>query len=139
MNVAIACPTPYAAAIDIFAPQATASETALLLNLYCDTCGSAPCILPSFCAACRAADLRRGYRVPTLEIDFKHLAQRAFELAQKWRSGLLGKIEAVDRSYDFAIALGLHYRLARSAEDFQRCMPEMVIQRVLAAAFARPR
>jgi hypothetical protein len=31
-------------------------------HLLCDSCGRQPCANPSFCAACRAAEKRRGRR-----------------------------------------------------------------------------
>jgi hypothetical protein len=99
---------------------------------YCDTCGALPCIYPPFCRACRAADQKRNtFKRSAVDADLKSLAARAAELASAWRSGAIGKADAVDRAYNFAVALGLHYRLDRG--DSRR--PEIIIQRVLSAAF----
>jgi hypothetical protein len=108
------------------------------LGPYCDTCGSIPCIYPSFCEACRAADLRLGYKAPSVAADLKSFAIRADELAKQWSQGSIRKADAVDKAFNFALALGLHYRLAKNAGEFMQDKPVLIIQRVLAAAFARP-
>jgi hypothetical protein len=108
------------------------------LGPYCDTCGSIPCILPSFCEAGRAADLRLGYKAPSVEDDPKSFAQRAAELADQWCQGGISKAVAVDKAFNFALALGLHYRLAKNAGEFMQDKPVLIIQRVLAVAFTSP-
>ena len=101
-------------------------------------CGSFPCGYPSFCEACRAADLRLGYKPPSLEADLKSFARRAAALAEQWRQGSTPKADAVDKAFNYALALGLHYRLANDAAQFMQDKPLDVIQRLLAAAFGRP-
>jgi hypothetical protein len=101
---------------------------------YCDTCGGLPCIYPPFCRACRAADQKRNtFKISAVDADLKSFATRAAELAGEWCSGTIGKADAVDRAYNFSVALGLHYRLDRG----DRRRPEDIIQRVLSAAFTR--
>jgi hypothetical protein len=103
---------------------------------YCDTCGALPCIYPAFCNACRAADQKRNtFKISAVDADLKSFAARAAELAGKWRSDVIGKADAVDRAYNFAVALGLHYRLDKG--DKRR--PEDIIQQVLSTAFAPER
>ena len=100
---------------------------------YCDTCGALPCSYPPFCRACRAADQKRKtFKISAIDADLKSFAARAAELAGEWRSGAIGKADAVDRAYNFAVALGLHYRLDRG----DRRRPEGIIQQVLSTAFA---
>jgi hypothetical protein len=112
-------------------------EAAVPLGPYCDTCGSFPCIYPPFCKLCQAADLRHGYKAPSLAADLKSFANRARELADQWRAGIIDKATAVDKAHNFGCALGLHYRGANSV-DFLQDKPTDNIQRVLAAAFASP-
>ncbi len=114
------------------------NETRVVYGAYCDTCGGIPCAYPPFCEACRSADLRRGFKPRSLKDDLQLFARRTRELAAHWTGGHLSKKDAVDRAYHFAVALGLHYRLARSAKEFLRDEPVDLIQRVLAAAFAAP-
>jgi hypothetical protein len=100
---------------------------------YCDTCGALPCIYPAFCSACRAADQKRNtFKISAVDADLKSFAARSAELAGEWCSDSIGKADAVDRAYNFAIALGLHYRLDRG----DRRRPEDIIQQVLSTAFA---
>jgi len=108
---------------------------AVPLGPYCDTCGGFPCIYPPFCKASRAADMRRGHKPPSLVADLKAFAARAAELANQWRAGRIDKADAVDKAYNFALALGLHYRGANSA-DFLKDRPTDTIQQLLASAFA---
>ena len=114
----------------------TGIEAAVPLGPYCDTCGSFPCVYPPFCKTCRALDLRRGYKPPSLTADLKTFAARAAELANQWRARAIQKADAVDKAYNFALALGLHYRLAQNSVEFLQNKPTDTIQRILAAAFA---
>ena len=93
------------------APSAAISAT------YCDTCGDDPCTYPPFCRTCRAADTFVAPPKPTKVGDLICLAERARQLADLWIAGAMSKIEAVDRAYNFAVALGL-CRDSGNSDDF---------------------
>jgi hypothetical protein len=104
---------------------------------YCFTCGGDPCILPSFCDACRAADYR-NYRAVTQADRLTWFAERTNELASQWQAGHMLKADAVERAYNFAVAIGLLLfdgPILEQAEATYAADVEMV-QRILAAAFA---
>jgi hypothetical protein len=84
------------------------------------------------------ANLRCGYELPSVAADLKSFAGRAAELADQWRAGVIEKADAIDRAFNYALALGLHYRLAQNSQEFLQNKPTDIIQRVLAAAFASP-
>ncbi len=97
--------------------------------LYCDSCGAEPCVNPPFCAVCREANLSVGRKPSSPAEDLRSLALRARHDADRWLAGKSSKIEAVDASYNYAVALGLVYAIG-----------DDIVQRVLAAAFSsRPR
>jgi hypothetical protein len=105
------------------------TPAALAPELYCDVCACWPCETPGFCELARISDRQRlrkqtRSKPPTVEEDFNTFAKRARDMAAEWRVGAMLKVDAVDRSYNLACALGLHYR---ASED--------LIQRVLVAAF----
>lgn len=97
--------------------------------LYCDSCGAEPCINPAFCAVCREADPNVGRKPSSPAEDLRSLALRARHDADRWLAGKSSKIDAVDASYNYAVALGLVYAIG-----------DDIVQRILAAAFSsRPR
>jgi hypothetical protein len=128
-------------------------EVANLLREPCDVCGGE---LSAFCkgkiADCRerAAALALAHQ-SSVESDLDIFALRARRLAADWICGILPKTEAVDRAYNFALAIGLHYKLAGTIEALcssdpalkaraLRAMTEQkpidAIQRVLGAFFS---
>lgn len=112
---------------------------------YCDTCGGDPCGYPPFCGSCRVADAFVAPPKPTKASDLIRLAERARELADLWTAGAMSKIDAVDRAYNFAVALGL-CRDSGNSDDFAeakhgrpRKFDDDTVQRILVAAFADQR
>jgi hypothetical protein len=107
---------------------------------YCFTCGGDPCILPSFCIACREVDFR-NYRAASQADHLKWFAERANELADHWRAGRILKPDAVDRAYNFAQALGLLLYDGPNPEEAEASYNAAVemVQLVLSAAFEGPR
>jgi hypothetical protein len=106
---------------------------------YCFTCGGDPCILPSFCIVCREVDFR-NYRAASQADHLKWFAERANELAAHWRAGRMLKVDAVDRAYSFATALGLLLFDGPTLEEAEASYAAAVemVQLVLAAAFEGP-
>jgi hypothetical protein len=107
---------------------------------YCFTCGGDPCILPSFCDACRLVDFRNRQRLQSRpKGDLKAVALRANNLASFWTNGQMPEVDAVDKSYDFAVALGLLLYDGPTYEQAELLYNSRVdaIQHVLAAAFGR--
>jgi hypothetical protein len=129
-------------------------ETSIPMEcLWCEICGAEPSV---FCNG-KIGDCRERTAWFALKYhrsvrdDVELFALRARRLAADWMFGILPKIEAVDRAYNFALALGLHYRLAGTVEalrskdpdDVARALADMsegkpidAIQRVLAAFFS---
>jgi hypothetical protein len=99
-------------------------------NSCCDICGATPCVWPPFCQTCRNVDQAlsrerpKSAPLPTPEQNLQAFATRARKEASEWRAGAARKADAVDRSYDFGLALGLGSEITTDE-----------LQSVLAAAF----
>jgi hypothetical protein len=103
---------------------------------YCFTCGGDPCILPSFCEACRQADFR-NYRAVSQADRLKAFAEHARELASQWQAGLIAKADAVERAHNFAVAAGLLLFDGPNLEQAEASYAAAVetVQHILTAAF----
>jgi hypothetical protein len=104
---------------------------------YCFTCGGDPCAWPPFCAACRAVDARNRRPKAQPDDDLKAFALRAYEFASLWKSGRLIKVDAVDKAFNFATAIGLMLYDGKTLEEADKLYDERVdtVQSVLDAAF----